>query len=267
MKLPAFTLDAENINHKVLWKVTDGCGNVDQCENTVMVVDKKAPTPYCVNVSTAIMQTSPKMVELWAKDFDKGSFDNCTPKEKLYFTFEGVAPIAARLNEDHFYKKGPNGSVNATLAEYMAGNAYKWSPASRSAGKVWTACGDNIPVNVSVWDENFNTDYCTVTLSIIGCGNSILISGNAATEEGRTVNNVNVTFEANSPEFPKSVVTSTDGNFQADGPAGIDYTVTAAKGGDYKNGVTTLDLVMIQRHILGLEKFTSPYKVIASDAT
>jgi len=267
VKLPAFTLDAENINHKVLWKVTDGCGNVDQCENTVMVVDKKAPTPYCVNVSTAIMQTSPKMVELWAKDFDKGSFDNCTPKEKLYFTFEGVAPIAARLNEDHFYKKGPNGSVNATLAEYMAGNAYKWSPASRSAGKVWTACGDNIPVNVSVWDENFNTDYCTVTLSIIGCGNSILISGNAATEEGRTVNNVNVTFEANSPEFPKSVVTSTDGNFQADGPAGIDYTVTAAKGGDYKNGVTTLDLVMIQRHILGLEKFTSPYKVIASDAT
>lgn len=267
VKLPAFILDAENISHKVFWKVTDGCGNFDQCENTVMVVDKKAPTPYCVNVSTAIMQTSPKMVELWAKDFDKGSFDNCTPKEKLYFTFEGVAPIASRINEEHYYKKGPNGSVNATVAEYLAGNAYKWNPSSRSAGKVWTSCGDNIPVNVSVWDENFNTDYCTVTLSIIGCGSSILISGTTATEEGRTVNSVAVTAEANSPEFPKTITTGTDGYYQIEGPAGIDYTVSPAKGGDYKNGVTTLDLVMIQRHILGLEKFTSPYKVIASDAT
>ncbi|MBK6499022.1 MAG: hypothetical protein IPG00_13005 [Saprospiraceae bacterium] len=39
------------------------------------------------------MQTNPKMVELWAKDFDKGAFDNCTPQSKLYFTFDGVAPI------------------------------------------------------------------------------------------------------------------------------------------------------------------------------
>ncbi|MFN8338187.1 MAG: hypothetical protein U0T36_04140 [Saprospiraceae bacterium] len=80
----AFILNAENINHKALWKVTDGCGNVDQCESTVMVVDKKAPTPYCVSVSTALMQTSPKMVELWARDFDKGAFDNCSPQSKLY---------------------------------------------------------------------------------------------------------------------------------------------------------------------------------------
>jgi hypothetical protein len=37
----AFILNAENISHKVTWKITDGCGNVDQCESTVMVVDKK----------------------------------------------------------------------------------------------------------------------------------------------------------------------------------------------------------------------------------
>ena len=85
VKLPAFDLLGENINHKVLWKVTDGCGNVDQCESTIMSVDKKAPTPYCVSVHTAIMQTTPKMVELWAVDFNKGSFDNCTPQSKLFY--------------------------------------------------------------------------------------------------------------------------------------------------------------------------------------
>ncbi|MBK8886238.1 MAG: hypothetical protein IPN46_06630 [Saprospiraceae bacterium] len=67
----AFILNAENISHKVTWKITDGCGNVDQCESTVMVADKKAPTPYCVSISTAIMQTNPQMVELWAKTSTK----------------------------------------------------------------------------------------------------------------------------------------------------------------------------------------------------
>ena len=99
----AFILNAENISHKVLWKVTDGCGNVDQCESTVMVVDKKAPTPYCVSVSTALMQTNPQMVELWARDFDKGAFDNCTPQSKLYFTFDGAAPIYSRVNDCLLY--------------------------------------------------------------------------------------------------------------------------------------------------------------------
>ncbi|MEZ4909249.1 MAG: hypothetical protein R2774_00140 [Saprospiraceae bacterium] len=111
--LPAFNLLAENINHKVLWKVTDGCGNVDQCESTVMSVDKKAPTPYCVSVHTAIMQTNPKMVELWAVDFNKGSFDNCTPQSKLYYTFEGTHPVLSRLNQEHYFKGlGQNATVN-----------------------------------------------------------------------------------------------------------------------------------------------------------
>ncbi|MBK9583938.1 MAG: hypothetical protein IPO48_19225 [Saprospiraceae bacterium] len=47
-------MNAENISHSNL-KITDGCGNVDQWESTVMVA-MKAPTPYCVSISTAIMQ-------------------------------------------------------------------------------------------------------------------------------------------------------------------------------------------------------------------
>ncbi|MBK6665366.1 MAG: hypothetical protein IPG48_04230 [Saprospiraceae bacterium] len=161
----AFILNAENISHKVTWKVTDGCGNVDQCESTVMVVDKKAPTPYCVSVRTALMQTNPQMVELWARDFHKGAFDNCTPQSKLYFTFDGAAPIYSRVNEEHFYKVVGGVSVNATAAEYAQGKAYRWLPTSRSAGFVWTAAGD-YNVQVSVWDEAWNTDYCTVVLSV-----------------------------------------------------------------------------------------------------
>jgi subtilisin-like proprotein convertase family protein len=266
VKLPAFILDAENISHKVLWKVTDGCGNVDQCESSVMVVDKKAPTPYCVSVNTAVMQTTPKMVELWAKDFDKGSFDNCSPQTKLYYTFDELAPLFNRINDEHFYKAGPNGTViNATAAEYAAGNAYKWLPSIQSAGKIWTSCGD-YTVRVSVWDEAWNTDYCSSNLNIIGCSGSI-ISGQVATALGNRVPNVTVVANSALPEYPKSILTDINGKYEYNLQTGLNYELQATKNGDYINGVTTLDLVLIQRHILGLEVFTDPYKVIAADAT
>jgi trimeric autotransporter adhesin len=262
VKLPAFILDAENISHKVLWKVTDGCGNVDQCESTVMVVDKKAPTPYCVSISTALMQGTPGMVELWAKDFDKGAFDNCSPQSKLYFTFDGVAPIYARVNEEHFYKAGANGSVNATATEYAQGRAYKWLPSMRSAGKVWTAAG-TFNVNVDVWDEAWNTDYCTVVLTIRGPQGS-RISGHIATEDNQGVFNTQVIATASLPDYPKVDMTNASGDYAMD--IVVDTELKALKDGDDINGVSTIDLVMIQRHILGLQALNSPYKLIAADA-
>jgi hypothetical protein len=45
----------------------------------------------------------------------------------------------------------------------------------------------------------------------------------------------------------------------------VDYVVEANKGGDYLNGVSTLDLVMIQRHILGLQTLDNNYLMIAAD--
>jgi hypothetical protein len=262
VKLPAFILDAENISHKVLWKITDGCGNVDQCESTVMVVDKKAPTPYCVSISTALMQGTPGMVELWAKDFDKGAFDNCSPQSKLYFTFDGVAPIYARVSEEHFYKAGANGSVNATATEYAQGRAYKWLPSMRSAGKVWTAAG-TFNVNVDVWDEAWNTDYCTVVLTIRGPQGS-RISGHIATEDNQGVFNTQVIATASLPDYPKVDMTNASGDYAMD--IVVDTDLKALKDGDDINGVSTIDLVMIQRHILGLQALNSPYKLIAADA-
>jgi hypothetical protein len=265
VSLPAFILDAENIQHNVTWKITDGCGNVDQCASTIMVVDKKAPTPYCVSLSTALMAGNPKMVELWAKDFDKGAFDNCSPQSKLYFTFRDngkvTHPVLTRLNDPHFFK---GEGLNATSTEYNQGLAYRWLPSSRSAGKIFTSAGD-INLDVLVWDEAFNSDFCTVMLKIIDTGsNLITISGSAATEEGRGVEKVQVIANAALPEYPKTVETDGFGAYSFDIIGGAN--IAAQKDGDDNNGVSTLDLVLIQRHILGLVPFTSPYKMIASDA-
>jgi hypothetical protein len=64
----------------------------------------------------------------------------------------------------------------------------------------------------------------------------------------------------------KEFMTSTAGNFVLDNVLiGKNYQLSVTKNDDVLNGLSTLDLVLIQRHILGAAKLDSPYKVIASD--
>lgn len=60
--------------------------------------------------------------------------------------------------------------------------------------------------------------------------------------------------------------TAANGLFQLTVP-GQNFTLTPFKQNDVvsNNGVSTLDLILIQRHILGISALTSPYKLIAAD--
>lgn len=50
-------------------------------------------------------------------------------------------------------------------------------------------------------------------------------------------------------------------------PGYSQYAVQAQKDDDYTNGVSTLDLIMIQMHILGIQSLDTPYQLIAADAS
>lgn len=287
-------------NHKVSWKVTDGCHNFSTCHQNVMVADKKPPTPYCVSLSTALMADPDgdgplrPMVELWAIDFNVGSFDNCTPQEELLYTFNNWAPqvtdtvIAGRLiNIDIPHYFDANGGVMAypttnaqVLNRYNNGELQLWIPSLKSSARVWTDAvltgGSNkvdVDVMMSVWDKKFNVDFCWVKLSIIcntcETGGGSRIAGITSTEAGQGVNEVTVSLNRNAIEYPKATQTA-DGLFAFDAIAnstsGADKVqIFANKDGEYDNGVSTLDLVLIQRHILGMQNLDSPYKVIAAD--
>jgi hypothetical protein len=47
--------------------------------------------------------------------------------------------------------------------------------------------------------------------------------------------------------------------------ASENYLIKPHKNDDFLEGISTLDLLMIQRHILGISKLISPYKLIAAD--
>ena len=256
-----------------------------------MVVDKKDPTPYCVNISSAVMENG--QVELWASDFNVNSFDNCTAQENLLYTFEEWAPQIAdtiiqnrlvNVNVSHFFNANGfvdfNGDGGAyplpkagTLAAYAAGDLQLWRPDLNSSAKVFTC--DDLPqaeVHMTVWDEKLNSDFCVVYLSLVdnqnACGGNggSRVAGSLNTEAGDALADAAVYVDATMPEYPKLATTNANGEYAFNNlPNANDFQITASNDVDYKNGVSTLDLVLIQRHILGLTSLDSPYKMIAAD--
>ncbi len=255
--IPTFLMDHWQGVHKVLWTVSDACGNTATCSSNFAVADKKAPTPYCISFSSALDQNN--QVELWAIDFNKGSFDNCTPQKELLFTFDGKQPIASKIKEEHFFKEA---GVEATEEEYIVGNAQRWQPAYRSTSKIFRLIGV-LDVNMSVWDKDWNTDFCKVTVSPV-CGIGFgSVAGNLSTIYGKPINKVNIRVNANVPEFPQFA--TFDGIYYFSTKDVADYTIVPTKIDDYTNGISSIDLIMLQRHLLGTAKLNSPEQLIAAD--
>ena len=234
-------------SHTVKWSAIDGCGNAAICNTSFMVVDQKPPTPYCVNLSTALMENG--QVELWACDFDLGSFDNCTPRSDLRFTFTSTPP-----SEDGNFNEDTNCSARVFTCDDFAVQP--------------------VQITLYVWDEKDNYDFCSVQMTLVdnqgncagGTGSKADISGEVRREDGSKVEDAMVQITSALPEYPQDDMTDTDGIYAFDeNVMYVDYELGGVKNDDYLNGVSTLDLVLIQRHVLGIQYLDSPYKLIAAD--
>jgi len=68
------------------------------------------------------------------------------------------------------------------------------------------------------------------------------------------------------PEYPITTKSNSAGAYSfINNPFGLDFDLDVSKTGDYLNGVSTSDLLAIQRHILNEVPLDSPYKLIAAD--
>jgi len=80
------------------------------------------------------------------------------------------------------------------------------------------------------------------------------------------MNNINVKLIDETQGLNYQEVTSGNGQFAfSDLPGLMNYKLEADYNDDVFNGITTLDIVLIQKHILGLKVLDSPYKLIAAD--
>jgi len=228
--------------HRVRFLVEDKCGNTDACTTIVTIEDCKQPTPICHHLTTDLMVTG--MVRINAKVFNAGSYDNCTQPQNLQYRIE-VQPFAT-----------PAPSV---------------PPLGADTAYVFTC--DDLGLNVvRIWvgDEDGNWDFCETTIIVqnnagADCEDDLggIIAGMIITEGHETVEKVDVRMEG---QQSGNYMTGNEGMFEFTNIArGTSFAIRPSRVDEARNGLSTTDLLLIQRHILGLEDLNSPYKLLAAD--
>jgi hypothetical protein len=204
------------------------------------VEDNKEPSPICiVGIAAPLFDINGEPTAIVpASTFDGGSTDNCTPDEALIKTVrlgDGDGIIAP--SESELVLNCEN--IGTQLVEF------------------W------------VTDDAGNSNYCLTYVSVQDNNNlcegfaSGMIAGGIQNEMGDMVEDVNV--QINGPD-PLRITTDAKGHFEfPDLAFGQDYTVVPYKDDNPLNGVSTLDLILISKHILGIQRLSTPYKIIAAD--
>lgn len=231
-------------DYQATYTLDDGCGNMATQTINIAVEDNIAPGPICNAVSAPLMEVlnGDGSLTLPATAFiNSSTMDNCTGSSNIDYT------VTLNLLND------PNTPPTSSEIIFTCVNA---GPSGVSDVAVW-AC-----------DTLGNCSFCVVEVEITAppgvCGFDVNpdIAGIIEKEAGQGIEEVEVYI--NSGQYME--MTNSSGYFNAEDLQGnISYSVKPEKIDNPRNGVTTLDIVLIRKHILGVELLDSPYKIIASD--
>ena len=223
----------------------DGCGNSSgERGETITFWDCKAPTPYLLNgVAVELMETG--VVSIWASDLDQGTFDNCTDQDR----------IDLRIWHETLGDAPTDDAGVLALPQVIEFGCLQLGTQN---------------VNIYAIDEEGNWDFAVTYVNVqdnMGVcpsdpvvGN--MVAGAIVNANGEDVQSVAISVNG---ADQRTMTTAADGKYEFMLSTGGDYTITPEKDINPLNGVSTFDLVLISKHILGITPFDSPYKYIAAD--
>lgn len=232
--------------HRFLLQATDGCGNLAGLSIDFSVVDCKSPAPICINgIAIELMPVDTNddgtidtgMNTVWATDYITSPIDDCAGEVIYSINWVGETPDSTQTS-------------------------------------LTVSCDDplyqTLPVEVHAWDPEGNHDFCETFIVVEDlreiCEEPVTgsIAGFIRTEADEAVENVRVQLSGGAARY---TLTGDDGAYRFDGlEQGYDYSLQAGLDQDPVNGVTTFDLILISKHILGVDRLDSPYLLIAADA-
>jgi hypothetical protein len=244
---PDYTITVNDLpigSHAFEVHVLDGCGNSDLAILPFDIIDCKAPAPICINgIAIELMPVDldgdnlpdpgAGMGEIWASDFVASPIMDCS---------EPIKYSINRVGE-------PNDPDQTGLV---------------------LDCDDEGTLVIEIWayDAAGNSDFCETYILVqdnMGvCGAAAPMAAGAVNTAGNEpVEDVEVSL---SGMASSAMTTQNDGAYVFNNlTAGLDYTITPQRDGDYLNGVSTFDLVLISKHILGVGPLSTPYQRIAAD--
>lgn len=225
--------------------VNDGCGNTQSATLDFDVVDCDVSPPAC---ATGVV------VEIFPVD---------TLGDELIDDVQGFAYLDNLLGQDLSDCSPPvSYSVSYEGGSYTAGQ-----------DSLLLNCDNlgNTTLEVHAQDALGNTSFCQAVVSVQNNSGYPCpdegepgIAGMITTEQGLGLAGVEIFLSGGANE---STIAGTGGVFFFSPPAsGLNYSLRPSfDGGDPLNGVSTLDLILISRHILGVAPFESHYQRIAAD--
>ncbi|MBK7425884.1 MAG: T9SS type A sorting domain-containing protein [Saprospiraceae bacterium] len=181
-----------------------------------------------------------------------------------------VTVPATRWNNNSFDNCTANANLIIRVERLSSGDGI--NPPGPNAANILFTCADlgSVPVRMWVGDADGNWDFCETFMvvqnnmgadcpPVTGGG----IEGLVYTESTEKVEKVEVKLTGDINNY---WMTGNEGNFNFSSLLfGTDFTVTPKRNDLHENGISTIDLMMIQRHILGNTQLGSPYKIIGAD--
>lgn len=240
----------------------DGCRNSEVLSKEFQIVDAKAPAPICIEgLAVELMPVEEGTdadgdgdrdlgaMTIWASDFKVSGLEDCSGSVELSINRLGEQPnrnqksIVLTCND-------PDTLALEIYAWDGADNLLSKQPDGTFGGPNFSSC----LTYVLVQDNMFGLCAPFGPASVAG-----LIS----TDSGLPVENVSLKLTGDKSEEKTSDQTGHYTFHELN--ANSDYTITPYKDDDYLNGVSTFDLILITKHILGSRKLESPYRLIAAD--
>ena len=244
-------------------RVTDDCQNTAQTTVRLHVEDCTAPVPVCYNGLSATLEATPTPVDVDGDGFSDPAIATLYARDFIDTALEACSlPMRYSIN-----RVGEKPNINQT--------------------SLALTCKDlgATPLEVHAWDHAQNPGaiqpdgklggpnhgYCTTYVRIgdsehKACDTfprAMPLHGMVSSDRGAPVGGVVLQIEG---PLKSHAVSEEDGSFTFPAlPEGKTYTLTPEKTDDTRSGLTTLDLTMLSRHILGLNKLSNPYQLLAAD--
>ncbi|MBK6949667.1 MAG: hypothetical protein IPH16_17715 [Haliscomenobacter sp.] len=231
----------------------DDCGNVSlQTRIPFAMVDNEAPVPVCHHGLSADLMPAEEgngMVVVWASDLVASPVYDC----------HGQGPETQEGN--------PGQKLIRLYSIHRAGELA--DPEQQSLIFTCEDAGDSVLVELHAWDTLFNPRFCQTYVHIQDnqqiCAPlaGVPVAGVIETPSGFPMGGVEVYANG---ENPSMAISDGKGKFRFAGlDKSYDYSITPFYDKDPAFGLNVRDLIMLQKHILGLEPFTNPVQWIAAD--
>lgn len=237
--------------HRLIAEAFDNCGNRTEVEKIFSVVDGVAPGPVChdrlvAEIGEGESEDLLPVAVVWASDLVASNIFDCTGQS------------------DSLRQGG-----NKLVTEYSINRV--GSPANQTQKALEFFCGDQdttaVQVEIHAWDAAGNHDFCRAEIEVQDnvntCSAPIDFSGFIQTPDGAPFANVDVQVSGG---INFLVQTNAQGRFDVRIlRSSRNVSIRPSIQTDPSVGISTADLIRVQKHIIGNQPFDSPYQLLAAD--